>query len=209
VTSPSLTRLDAPHQRALVLMLHGGREASHDAVSRTSGAWGRSAAMQRAITRRAHAAGVGTWLLRYREQGWNNDDAPSPVPDARWALDEVRRTLGELPVVLVGHSMGARAAVHVSDDPLVRGVVALAPWLTPADDVIPLVGKVLVAAHGSRDKITSARATAHFVERAAAASVPATFHDMGPVGHYMLRRVRSWNGLAMRQTLAILDPTGP
>ncbi|CAM3379951.1 alpha/beta fold hydrolase [Nocardioides dubius] len=204
MTSVSLTRRNVAGQRALILMLHGGQEISREPVEHSSGPWRRSLVMQHAITRRAHAAGVGTWLLRYRERGWNDDAAPSPVPDARWALDQVRRELGEVPVVLVGHSMGARTSVHVADDPLVQGVVALAPWLPPEDPVTPLIGKSLAAAHGSTDQITSAKATARFVERARAHGASAEFHDMGPVGHYMLRRVRAWNEFAISRSLALL-----
>lgn len=200
----SLNRRDVAGQRALILMLHGGQERSREPVEHTSGSWRRSFVMQHSITRRAHAAGVGTWLLRYRERGWNNDTAPSPVPDARAALDLVRSELGEIPVVLLGHSMGARTSVRVADDPLVQGVVALAPWLPPSDPVATLRGKALAAAHGSTDKITSAKATARFVERARAAGAETEFHDMGPVGHYMLRRVRAWNEFAITRALGVL-----
>ena len=57
---------------------------------------------------RLNRAGASLWLLRYAVRGWNQRVAapPSPVPDARWALDEVRSELGDVPVVLLGHSMG-------------------------------------------------------------------------------------------------------
>ncbi len=99
----------------------------------------------------------------------------------------MRRELGDVPVCLLGHSMGARTAVHVADDPSVRGVVALAPWLPPGESVAALRGKQLYAAHGSRDRITSARATQAFVRRAAQVAEVAEFRDMGPLGHYLLR----------------------
>ena len=83
--------------------------------------------------------------------------------------------------------MGGRTAVHVADDPNVRGVVALAPWLPPGESVEALRGKTLYAAHGSRDRITSARGTAAYVRRAAEVAETAEFRDMGRVGHYLLR----------------------
>ncbi len=82
--------------------------------------------------------------------------------------------------------MGARTAARVADDPAVTGVVGLAPWLPPDDPVATLTGKRLVAAHGCRDRITSARATARFVTRASDVAKSAQFVDMGPLGHYML-----------------------
>ena len=85
--------------------------------------------------------------------------------------------------------MGGRTAVHAADDPAVRGVVALAPWFPAGERVDGLVGRSLRAAHGRRDRITSYRATAAYVERAGAAGVDATLQDMGRAGHYLLSRV--------------------
>ena len=206
--TPSLTRLDPPttpggpeQPRSLVLMLHGGTVHSRQPVDARSASWRRTAAMQRAITPRLHAAGVATWLLRFAERGWNGDGADR-VRDVRWALDEVRHHLGAVPVVLLGHSMGARTAVHVADDPAVRGVVALAPWLPAGEPVVALAGRSLWAAHGRTDRITSARATAVYVERARRLARSAHLQDMGRVGHYMLRRVPAWNDVAAERSLA-------
>jgi predicted esterase len=208
VSDPSLTRLDVPGRpRGLVLMLHGGKARSLEAVDGRSASWRRAAAMQAAITGRAHEAGVATWLLRYRVRGWNGGSTSSPVPDARWALDAVRRELGSLPVVLLGHSMGARAAVHVADDDLVAGVVALAPWFPPGEPVAALRGRRLAIAHGHRDRITSFRASAAYAERARAVASEVEHHDMGPVGHYMLRRSGRWNDYAVGRALDMLAPS--
>ncbi|GAA1476175.1 alpha/beta hydrolase [Nocardioides aestuarii] len=200
--TPGLDAFASPDSpTGVVLMLHGGKERSQQVVDGRSASWRRSAAMARRVAERADGAGAAVRLLRYRRRGWN---AGAPVEDARWALAEVRRELGDLPVVLLGHSMGARTAVHVADDPLVRGVVALAPWFPRDEPVRALAGRTLLAAHGSRDKITSARATRAFVERARAAGADATFVDMGPVGHYMFRRIEAWNTTATDAALALL-----
>lgn len=200
---PSLTRIDAPGTpRGVILMLHGGKDRSQEVVDGRSASWRRCAAMQRAISGRAHDAGVSTWLLRYRHRGWNGGSGP--VTDARWALDQVRRELGEVPVVLVGHSMGGRTAVHVADDPAVTGVVGLAPWFPPGERVSALAGRHLLAAHGRHDRITSYRATAAYVDRAAPLAASSELRDMGPVGHYMLRRVRAWNDVAVTGALELL-----
>ncbi len=202
VSSPSLTRLDASGTpRGLVLMLHGGKARSDVVVDHRSASWRRLAAMQRTITPAAHDAGVSTWLLRYRRRGWNGG---APVSDARWALEQVRRELGDLPVVLLGHSMGGRTAVHVADDRSVAGVVALAPWWAAEDPVATLNGTHVRAAHGRTDKITSYRMTAAYLERARPVAASTSLTDMGRVGHYMLRRVDAWIAFASAASLDLL-----
>jgi pimeloyl-ACP methyl ester carboxylesterase len=200
---PHWTRYDASvRPRALILMLHGGKERGQQVVDGRSLSWRRSASMQREIARRAHQAGASVWLLRFTARGWNG--GPPRIADARSALDDVRRELGDVPVCLLGHSMGARAAIHVADDPQVRGVVALAPWFPPGEGIGALRDKQLYAAHGSRDRITSARATQAYVRRAAEVARTAAFRDMGPLGHYLLRGRREWNRVALELTLQVL-----
>ena len=120
----------------------------------------------------------------------------------------MRRELGDVPVVLLGHSMGARTAAYVADDPSVVGVVALAPWWMPEDPVDALRGKRVLAAHGRTDKITSARQTRAYLERAERVAAEVAFRDMGRVGHYMFRRVPEWNAVADRRLPgpAVLSP---
>ena len=206
MSAPHLTRSLHRDPRGLVLMLHGGAEADLAPVGSTSRPWLRSVLMMRQLRRPFHSAGLEVWLLRYRVTGWNHGHAelPSPVPDARWALDRVRRRHGELPVVVLGHSMGARAAVTVADDPLVRGVVGLAPWFPVGEPVEPLRGKRLVAVHGRADRITSYDATAAFVRRAATVAGSAQLVDMGPLDHAMLRGLGRWNEQARERTLELM-----
>ncbi|GAA4678707.1 alpha/beta hydrolase [Nocardioides nanhaiensis] len=205
---PGLTRLDLPDgvstPRAVVLVLHGGTQVSTAPVAGRSASWRRAAALQRAVTPALHDQGVATWLLRYRVRGWNGGG--DSVPDARWALGQVREAHGEVPVVLLGHSMGARTAVHVADAPHVAGVVGLAPWWDPASDPVrTLAGRHLRAAHGRTDKITSARMTRRYVAAAEPVADSAAFTDMGRVGHYLLRRVERWNAYARDSVLEVLE----
>lgn len=205
MTDPLLTRLDASGRpEAIVLMLHGGKPTSRLAVDGRSASWRRSAWMQRSIAPRAHEAGVGVWLLRYHQRGWNG--GTDRVADARWALDRVREEHEEVPVVLLGHSMGARVAVHVADDPSVVGVVGLAPWWSAQDPVRTLTGRSLVAAHGRRDRITSYAETERYVARARQVAADVTLRDMGPLGHYMLAGADRWNDVALGSALTVLDP---
>lgn len=193
--------------RGVVLMLHGGAEQGPEPIDDRSLAYRRTRWMLHSISGRLAREGVGVALLRFTVRGWNagHADVPPPVADARRALDQLRRERPGLPVVLLGHSMGARTAAHVADDPAVVGMVGLAPWLPAQDPVTPLTGKHLVAAHGRRDRIINARATAAFVRRASAVAASARFVDMGPLGHYMLAGVRRWNATALTESLGILD----
>jgi len=192
--------------RALALVLHGGADVAEQSVDGRSLSWRRGRKLLHDVARPLGRDGVGVVLLRYRVKGWNAQrGTPAPVVDARWALDELERRHG-LPVVLVGHSMGGRTAVAVADHPSVVGVVALAPWLPSGEPVAPLAGKVLRAAHGRQDHITSASATRAFVDRAARVS-DAAFIDMGATGHYLLRRIRAWNEFTVDGVRSVLDPS--
>ena len=85
--------------------------------------------------RRAGAEhGLAVARLRYLVRGWNGA-AQSPVPDVRWALDRLAEQFPGIPVALVGHSMGGRAAVYAAGHDSVRAVVGLAPWIEPGDPV--------------------------------------------------------------------------
>lgn len=206
--TPHLTRRDVDgHPNGLILMLHGGKAESLVHVGDRSASWWRSNLMLRDISGRANLAGISVWLLRYERRGWNEHVAspPSPVPDARGALDEVRRQHGDVAVVLLGHSMGARTAVAVADDASVAGVVALAPWLPAGEPVGSLSGTHLAVAHGRRDKITSAAQAEDFVRRARSVAASTEFKDIGPVGHYMLRRMSAWNDFAIAKSLAFVQ----
>ncbi len=180
VAGPELTRLDTPSPRAVVLLLHGGKERSDEPVDGRSASWRRMAALQRAVTPAAHAAGASTWLLRYRVRGWNGGAAGR------------RRPLGAGRGTARARPRPGRAARPLDGRPDRRprrrrpvglGVVALAPWFPGGETVAGLAGKPLRAAHGSRDRITSYRATAAYVERANARPARTRrFTDMGRVG---------------------------
>jgi pimeloyl-ACP methyl ester carboxylesterase len=149
---------------------------------------------------------VAVWLLRYRYRGWNGPEM-SPVRDARWALAEVRSRHGDVPVVLVGHSMGGRTALRVAGDPAVKGVAALAPWLLDTEPVDQLAARRVLVAHGDRDRVTSPAASRRYAERAARVTGVRHVTVRGDA-HAMLLRWPTWHRLTTRFVLDVLDGTG-
>ena len=190
--------------RGAVLVLHGGVERSTEPVGLRSGSWRRATLLARSITPALTESGIAVHGLRYTVRGWNADlGEPSPLADARWAIDSLRALHPETPVVLLGHSMGGRVALHVADDPAVIGVVGLAPWWPADDPVDHLTGRHVVGAHGEHDRITRSRHTRRLLERAASVAASTEYVDMGPLGHYMLTGVRRWNRTARDAVLTM------
>ena len=194
------------------MMLHGGQEASTEPVLRRHGSWWRMALLQRTMATALGGHGVELWLVRNRVRGWNASvgQDPDPVRDAREAIGAARKALPGIPLMLVGHSMGGRTACAVAAEPGVVGVCALAPWLPPDSSVAPLAGKTLVVAHGAADRRTSPALSRRFVARAAAAGARATYIEVPGAGHFMLRRIRTWDAVVRNACLSVFDvPRGP
>ncbi|HVV77547.1 MAG TPA: alpha/beta fold hydrolase [Mycobacteriales bacterium] len=203
---PSLVDLSPPTEvRAVALVLHGGKERSHDAALPSQLAALRMRPFAKTLQRRGAAHGLAVSSLGYRYRGWNGDEA-SPVADARWALDALGDRHGDVPVVLVGHSMGGRAALRVADHGRVVGVVALAPWLTPNDPVAPLVGPRTMILHGNLDFVTSPRMSRRFAARARAAGADISYRVVHGDNHAMLLRAPTWHRLTARAVLDFVRP---
>lgn len=181
--------------RAVALVLHGGREHGTDLVRPTQLSVVRMLPFARALRRRGAASGLAVARLRYRVRGWNGA-GESPLADARWALGRLAERFGDVPVALVGYSMGARVAVATAGDPEVRVVVALAPWLTDTDPVAGLTGRHVLFVHGSDDQKTSPRATMAFAERARPVAASCSVVILARERHPMMRRPWLWHRLA-------------
>lgn len=124
--------------------------------------------LARHLARASRGAGLTAHTLRYRYCGWNGAQA-HPVQDARWAVDEVVRRYGDIPVCLVGMAMGARAALHTAGHPAVVSVVALAPWLPVSPDPDPvqqLSGRRVLIVHGTRDAHADPELSYRYARRA-------------------------------------------
>jgi alpha-beta hydrolase superfamily lysophospholipase len=108
-----------------------------------------------------------------------------------------------MPVVLVGHSMGARAAVRAAGHPAVSAVAGLAPWLPLGEPASQLAGRRVLLAHGTADSITSPMETWAFLERARAITEVAAV-EVRDGDHPMLRRARLWHAIAAEFSRAAL-----
>ena len=186
-----------------VLVLHGGRVASREPVNTRQLAVVRVALLASALHHRVADQGVAVWNLRFSVRGWNGAEA-SPVADALWALEQIRLHAG-VPVAVVGHSMGGRAALRVASDRSVRGIVALAPWLPEDEPVRQLSGRAVTIAHGTADRITDPAASARYAVRARSVARSVALHPIARDGHGMLRRPGTWNRLTAQ---GVLDALG-
>lgn len=200
--SPLRVRQLPPRVRAAVLALHGGQEESR-APSRR---WHPAALRIRPVLRSAASAVPSGHVLlgevRYRYRGWNEGD---PAQDALAALDELTAAHGEVPVVLIGHSMGGRAALAASRHPRVTGVLALAPWVVEDEPVDQLRGRSLVVVHGDRDRVTSPAASVAYVRRARARGASAGAVLVRGGDHAMLRRAGLWHRSVAEITADLLS----
>ncbi|WP_405714368.1 MULTISPECIES: alpha/beta hydrolase [unclassified Streptomyces] len=195
---------------AAVLLLHGGAETGLAAPP--PGPLNVPALRMRPFARSIAGAaggpgGVLVSTVRYTHRGWNGPHE-DPLHDTVRALDALGREAGEIPVVLVGHSMGARAALRAAGHPLVRGVVGLAPWCPADDPVDQLAGRDVVLLHGTRDRITSPRASQRLTARARPAGARCCLVAIRGSDHAMIRRAGQWHALTARIVAGLLGP-GP
>ncbi|MFD7744985.1 serine aminopeptidase domain-containing protein [Streptomyces sp. NPDC059698] len=193
---------------AAVLVLHGGRETGTEppppGLLNLPGA--RMRPFVRALGRAARAVGEDVLVreVRYGHRGWNGARA-DPFHDAVAALDALREQAGdELPVVLLGHSMGARAALRAAGHPLVRGVVGLAPWCPPGDPVTQLAGRDVVLVHSTRDRLTSPQASQSLTARARRAGARTCMITVRGGDHAMIRRAPAWHRVTTALVMGLL-----
>ena len=142
----------------VVLVLHGGAARQERvAVSPTQLSVIRMIPVARRIAR-AGGARLATYRLLNSTRGWDSEH--TPVDDVAGALEELASVHGDLPVSLVGHSLGGRAALVAGSLAPVASVVALNPWLYPTDNAA-LAGRRVLFVHGDADRIAPiSRATA-------------------------------------------------
>ncbi|MDP9391215.1 MAG: alpha/beta hydrolase [Actinomycetota bacterium] len=211
MTEPVLeTRPADGGTRAVALFCHGGTVASVEPPRERALSLVRMRAIEQFVATAASRRGVATCLLRYRMAGWNGAAADA-FADVRWSLDRIRGEHGsDVPVVLVGHSMGGRAVLRAGGEEAVSAVCALAPWTPPGEPVAHLRDRTLAILHGRGDRWVPAALSAQFAVRAEEAGARvARFTVAG--GHSMIRRAHLWHTFVRDVVLAGagLEPMRP
>lgn len=192
----------------IVVVAHGGRSVSAEPTAASQPAVIRMIPVAQAIRQALRGSGAVVIRPRFALRGWNGDQA-SPVHDFGQILDGVAAKYGDVPVVLVGHSMGARAAMRVAGHPAVLAVAGLAPWLPPGEPFEQLAGRWILLAHGTADRVTRPGDTWAYAERAASVT-DVTAVELRNGEHTMLRRARLWHSIAAEfARLALKLPAGP
>lgn len=190
--------------RGIVLLLHGGGGQGMRAVAPTQPSVLRMWAVAGAAVRAARGRLVVARLLNSR-RGWGGDR--NPLEDAHWAMERLGERFGELPVSLVGHSLGGRAALLAADRPQVRSVVAMAAWLHPGDGA-GLRGRRVLYLHGTQDRIAPiARAEAS--ARVVARTSDVAFVRLEGAGHALVREARTVDRIAADLAVSSLAGVPP
>jgi dienelactone hydrolase len=206
-SQPHLQVSGGRQPEAVALVLHGGREASTEPVSAGQLSVLRLVPFATRIARRGKGR-VAVARLRYRVRGWNasGNHPPDPVRDAEWALDQLAERFGDLPIGIVGHSMGGRTALRVGGHEQVAAVVGLAPWLPPGEPVQQLVDRQVLLVHGTADRMTDPRGTAAFADRLEKAGGAVSLVRIEGGKHAMLSRPGLWHELAAQFVLSAVLP---
>ncbi len=183
--SPRLLDVATPNDPGgLVLVLHGGaNRKGNPMVSPAQLSVLRMIPVAKRIAR-AGRGRLGVFRLLNSHRGW--DTTHTPVHDVRWALDVLEERYGAgVPVCLVGHSLGGRAALLAGSAPAVRSVVALNPWVHLTDRV-DLSGRRVLVLHGTEDRVASIEKAAAVAQRLAS-TADVSFVTVEGGRHAMLR----------------------
>ena len=188
------TRTGTRAVAGVIVVAHGGQSSSTDPTNPLQPAVLRMIPVAAAVRHTLRGSGAVVLRPRFRLRGWNGAQA-SPAGDLNETLDGIAAAYGAVPVVLIGHSMGARAAIRAAGHPAVSAVAGLAPWLPLGEPASQVAGRRVLLAHGTADTITSPAETWAFVQRAREFTT-VTAIEVRDGDHPMLRRARLWHAIA-------------
>lgn len=184
----------------VVLLLPGGEEVSSRRPSPMM-ATASVRTLGRRLARAGAADGLAAHVVHYRCRGWNGSEA-SLAHDAAWAVEEVVRRYGDVPVCLAGIDMGARAALRSAGHEAVNSVVALAPWLpeqdvaAPPEPVKQLAGRRVLIVHGTNDERTDPELSFRLATRAKKANRDICRFEVHSDGHGLHQHRQEVHALA-------------
>jgi len=199
--SPQLVPVREPSSpEGVALVLHGGASRGDRVmVSPTQLSVLRMIPTARAVAR-AGRGRLAVYRLLNRYRGWDSEH--TPVADADWAMAQMRDRFPDVPIGLVGHSLGGRAALLAGDGAGVRSVVALNPWVYPTD-TIDLSSRRVLIVHGDQDRVASIH-KARTVASALGRTTSVDFVEVPGGKHAMLRHGREFDGRAAAFTADVL-----
>lgn len=186
-------RPSARRTERVVLLLHGRAGADREAPRALNGvvlvlrpfAW---------AIRRAGRGRVAVARVIYPERGWRGEDR---VRDGLAALAIARERYPDVPIAVLGHSMGGRVALRLASEPDVDRVATFGVWAEHED--VPRwrahPGLQMLMVHGDQDRITdpegSLVAAARFGELGADVELVSAPGE----GHALLGTPRHWHRL--------------
>ena len=181
--------------RGIAIVLHGGAaRRSPMRVSPTQLSVLRMVPIAGRIARAAKGE-LAVLRLLNSTRGW--DAHHTPVDDVRWALAQVADRFGaDLPVGLVGHSLGGRAALLAAAEEPVVSAVALNPWVYPDEGRLDLTGRRVLLVHGDEDRVARPVNSAAVARDLARTAEQVGYVTVEGGKHAMLRRHDVFDGLA-------------
>ena len=189
--------------RGIAIVLHGGAARSSPMrVSPTQLSVLRMVPIAGRIARAAKGE-LAVLRLLNSTRGW--DAHHTPVDDVRWALAQVADRFGaDLPVGLVGHSLGGRAALLAAAEEPVVSAVALNPWVYPNEGRLDLTGRRVLLVHGDEDRVARSVNSAAVARDLARTAEQVGYVTVEGGKHAMLRRHTVFDGLAADFTATTL-----
>lgn len=192
---------------AVVLVLHGGQAHGTDPTSWLQASVLRVMPFVRAITRRGRSQ-VAVAFLKYAVRGWNAE--ADPLRDARWALSEIKAAYGDLPLGLVGYSMGARVALQLAGECAASSLVTLSAWVEPSEThqwhACPDLKALLL--HGSDDRVTDPAGSQLAAGALRAGGAQVEVEIVPGDTHAILKNARYWHRRAADFTITSLCHKG-